>query len=384
MKQFLFSIFLVMLTGVFSNAQLTRRHNAPRGGDEIVKQRVSYKDPGRDGENVVWDFGQLLPVDPEYRLTYYTVPKASDSTYLVLGDTIRAAGVMPDELVVGVEHFTAYWYRVAGDALFTLGHENPVTLMRHNPPLLTMPFPFGYENKAEKEYRSQGLYSSKEPLITEGNIGIEADAYGKMVLPSGDTLAHVLRIRSLQTVADADTSRRDSLRLKMETETFRWYAKGYRYPVFETIRTFDVSDTSATEIFATAFFYPPQEHLYLEKDSANLAVLDSLWNIGTHIPPPHGGDHNDDTPPAPLNLTCNWYPNPVRDVLYVEYCFEATATVTVTLFDINGMAVRIIPEREFRKGIYRNEIDCAALPAGSYLLKLTVGGEVVTEMVVKR
>ena len=392
MKQKQLVFFLAVLACAPMCAQLTRLHNAPRGDDEIVKMRVSYKDPGRDGEAVIWDFGELVAIDPEYTLTYYDIPPINDSTYLVLRDSIPANEVAYGDLTAGVEHFTAYYARLLeGDTLVTLGHENPVVLMRHNPPLLTMKFPFSYGEEIEKDYKSNGFYSSKEPVTTEGNIKIKADAFGKMVLPSGDTLNHVLRIRSLQTIADADTTYvNDTIpRLKMESENFKWYVKGYRYPVFEAIRIFDISDTAKTEIFATSFFYPPIDHLYLELDSANLAVLDSLWNIG-NIPPDLGDDDdengggNGNNPPCNLNLKTNYFPNPVKDLLHVEYYFECQANVTITLFDMNGIPVVTIPKELLNKGMYRDEINCTALPPGMYVLRLSVGGEVVSGIISKK
>jgi hypothetical protein len=386
MRNQLILILFAVLLSLPCNAQLTRLHNAPRGGDEIIKQRVEYKDPGRDGENVIWDFGQLLSVDPEYTLTYYDIPPFNDSTYLVLRDSIPVTEIMYGDLMAGVEHYTAYYYRVIEDTLFTIGFENPVVLMKHKPPLLTIPFPFGYGQEAECEYHSNGFYSSREPVDTEGHIFLLADAHGKMVLPSGDTLGHVLRVKSLQTIENADTTlTEEQPRLKMETETYRWYAKGYRYPVFETIRTFDISDTAKTEIFATAFFYPPLEHYYLVQDSANLAVLDSLWSITLTEPNGYdGGDEGNPEPPHNLNLRYNYYPNPVRDILKVEYYFEADATVTIMLFDINGIPLYNISKGELRKGIYIDEIDFTSLSAGSYVLRLNVGGEIVSGIVMKK
>jgi len=379
----LYFIFLSVFAVFPCSAQLTRLHNAPRGGDEIIKQRVEYKDPGRDGENVIWDFSELSSLDPEYTLTYYNVPPFNDSTYLVLRDSIPVSELEYGDLIAGVEHYTAYYYRVVDDTLYTIGFENPVVLMKHKPPLLTMPFPFSYGQKATCEYNSWGLYSSKEPVITEGDILLEADAYGKMVLPSGDTLGNVLRIRSLQTIIDADTTvTDDNPKLKMECETFRWYSKGYRYPVFEATRIFDIGDTTKTEIFATSFFYHPLEHYYLEQDSANLAVLDSLWNIGTPKPPNENGGE-DELPP--LNLVYNYFPNPVKDILYIEFYFDVAAPVTIGLYDINGFPQQLINKGELSAGFHREEINCSMLlPARSYLIRLMVRDEVVGGVVMKR
>ncbi len=44
--------------------------NMYRPGDVIIKQQVNYKSPGRSGENALWDFSKLTPVNKEYKLTY--------------------------------------------------------------------------------------------------------------------------------------------------------------------------------------------------------------------------------------------------------------------------------------------------------------------------
>ena len=324
-----------------------------------------------------------MSLDPEYKLTYYNVPPFNDSTYLVLRDSIPVSKLEYGDLIAGVEHYTAYYYRVVDDTLYTIGFENPVTLMKHKPPLLTIPFPFSYGEEAICDYNSKGLYSSKEPVKTEGNIQLQADAYGKMVLPSGDTLGNVLRIRSLQTIIDADTTiTEDQSKLNMECETFRWYSKGYRYPVFEATRIFNLDDTTKAEIFATSFFFHPLEHLYLEQDSANLAVLDSLWNIGTPKEPENNGEEGG---LPPLNLVYNYFPNPVRDILYIEFHFDFAAPVTIGLYDINGLPIQLINKGELPAGFHREEINCSMLlPARSYLIRLSVRDEVVGGAVMKR
>ncbi|MCL2311767.1 MAG: T9SS type A sorting domain-containing protein, partial [Firmicutes bacterium] len=117
--------------------------------------------------------------------------------------------------------------------------------------------------------------------------------------------------------------------------------------------------------------------------------LDSLWNIG-NIPPDlgddeeEGGGGNGNNPPCNLNLKTNYFPNPVKDLLHVEYYFECQANVTITLFDMNGIPVVTIPKELLNKGMYRDEINCTALPPGMYVLRLSVGGEVVSGIISKK
>jgi hypothetical protein len=71
MKKYI-GIIILAVSGITSAADrqmLTKEQNLPRPGDEIIKQNVQYKDPGRSGENVIWNFGNLTPVNKEYSLT---------------------------------------------------------------------------------------------------------------------------------------------------------------------------------------------------------------------------------------------------------------------------------------------------------------------------
>ena len=49
---------------------LTFDRNALRGGDQLVKQQVEYKDPGSTGKGLIWDFTFLQPINEQYTLDY--------------------------------------------------------------------------------------------------------------------------------------------------------------------------------------------------------------------------------------------------------------------------------------------------------------------------
>ena len=79
----------------FAQHSLTVLHNLPRPGDEIIKRQVEYKDPGRSGENVLWDFGKLKTTNDEYKL-FYKIGK--------------------DSLLAGIEHRTIYYHSLTNDS----------------------------------------------------------------------------------------------------------------------------------------------------------------------------------------------------------------------------------------------------------------------------
>ena len=126
----------------------------------------------------------------------------------------------------------------------------------------------------------------------------------------------------------------DSIQYRLSTdsalivvETYRWYSKGYRYPVFETVHSWvEVQDSSDDEYFRTAFFFPPQDHYYLEEDEENLAILLNEEN-----------DIN--SPSYWADLSYNFYPNPVQTDLEVEFFMPHAGRVRMHLIDKMGQAV---------------------------------------------
>lgn len=51
-------------------SQINKEHNRIRQGDKLVKYQVEYKDPGKAGENIVWDFSSLKTINEEYTVNY--------------------------------------------------------------------------------------------------------------------------------------------------------------------------------------------------------------------------------------------------------------------------------------------------------------------------
>jgi hypothetical protein len=386
-KLFILSVACLTSTLSFAQHRLTSNHNRMRPGDKILKQQVEYKDEGRSGENVLWDFGKLKSVNPEYSVSYFAPKLSPEDTYIMGLDTFPAKNIHPEELIIGYEHFTAYYYRFKDSCLYLTGHANAVSQMRHEKPVLIAKYPVSYGGNIRDNYQSLTLYAGAKPFNSRGDITVEADASGMMMLPDGDTLRNVMRIKTIRTITEIpDTTindKRPNKKRKEPTppmntriESYVWYAEGYRYPVFETIRHFDENDSINSEFFATAFFYPPQEHYYLDDDPENQAVLDNA------------GESN----AAPLspeqwikkNFTYNFNPNPVSHLLNIEYRLEEATEVGIKLsHSATGIAANI-PVGFKQKGSYTETINCASLPVGTYVLSFLVHGQIVSNVILKK
>ena len=364
--------------------------NMYRPGDVIIKQQVNYKSPGRSGENALWDFSKLTPVNKEYKLTY---------------------SLRQDSLLKGTEHQTAYYYQLRNDSLLSWGYENATTLMTHNQPELLLKFPVSYGNKTKNYYHGHGAYCGQLELDAMGIVESEADAYGMMVLPNKDTLRNVLRVRTVKYIAD-DTKLMsykqhpvtvipaDSIDYRLASdslffvvETYRWYEKGYRYPVFETVRSWVQRPDTAENFLNTAFFYPPQQHYYLNEDEENLAVLESMEENSESIPEGNRGEDNgggnhgktgDTNSSLPLFTYYDFYPNPVGDVLTIEYYALGGEPVDFILCNLQGVQIESVTSTPAVTGIHVREIRMDGYARGNYILKIRNGEEVKSEIIIKK
>lgn len=375
------SILIIYTILIFPlSAQLNIKHNGLRGGDIIVKQQVEYKDPLAAGTNLVWDFSKLNIINNEYELSYSTPLLTSNEGFTLGSNTYDKKKLKNEELIIGTEHNTMYYFKQSSDSLLLLGHENPVINQKYLQSLLVMKYPINYGEKYTCNYNSEGLYSNSIPIGAKGSITIHADAYGKMFLPAGDTIEPVLRIKTELHILDITKHQQEEDKGRM-LESYKWYTKAYRYPIFEIVRNIDLNTDSV--LFSTAFYYPTQSHLYLDTDPDNLALLEELWDIdnkNNDVTEPETTEKNNDE----LIPGIYAYPNPVSDILYIDYELKHAANITIMLCGLSGSVEKKIIKGNQQPGKYQQQIDCSGLKQGIYIVEIIAGSRTVNQKIVKK
>ena len=212
--------------------------NLPRAGDELVKEQAVYFDPGAAGENQTWDFRNIQLLDDACTVLYFT---------------------RNDRKIIESGSGKLTFLQATGDSLLTAGYETPVDLVRYRKPGLLLRFPIAYGASSSGHFRGRGKHHDRMESVVLGEIRTTADAAGKLILPGNDTLNSVIRIhiRKTETVRyipissgfAIDLSANDSLFSvsppeTVITDTYQWYSKGCRYPVFETVRSLVKIDTT--------------------------------------------------------------------------------------------------------------------------------------------
>lgn len=347
-------------------------------GDKLIKQQVNYIDPGSEGRGIIWDFSSLKTINDAYILDYTSSPLLKDSLYIMGYNQFnkKNKNIIGDDLIVGTEHNTMYYYRIKEDSLLLLGYENPIVKLQYVKPVILMTYPLNYGTKIGSMYAAQGLYSGTEQIQTTGIVETHADAYGKLTLPNGDTLNPVLRIKTIQTIED----KLDESFIEKRLESYKWYTKGYRYPIFETIRNINVINDSI--LFATSFFYPPQEHLYIENDLENKKILDEMWKDTK------ANNKIEDNQSKNVNikniLYCKIFPNPVISILNLDYEIMEDANISFKLYSIQGVEIKSTKAKFQKLGKYTEMIDCSSLYPNSYILKISANNQTINQIIIKK
>lgn len=383
-------IIFISLLFIFNKVSvqhiLTKEYNAPRATDIIQKQRVEYKNPGQAGKNILWNFSKLKTIDKTYTLTY---TQYKDS-------------------IIGTEHNTMYYYGLRGDSLLLFGYENPTTITKNIQPELLIKFPINYNDSTKSYFYSKGKYCNKVKLSTMGTIQTKSDAYGMMLLPNGDTLKNVMRIRTIKRMVEGSeimslsktktvnsTIPIDSINYRLandsvllEIETFRWYEKGYRYPVFETVKSSVLKNSKEKQFFHIAFFYPPQEHFYLNEDPKNLAILEEIEAKQNSNSNKKRKTENEDQKQSHSDLdnvfNYNIYPSPVENELSIEYYVPKDMPVGIYLYNIQGQSLFCEYHPIQNWGLYSLNINMNKYTAGVYVLKMQIGTHVINRTIIKK
>ena len=344
------------MLGTFYSAQgqaiIDSTTNYPRSGDEIIRHRLKSLDPGDQGEHVLWDFSDLSEVEEKEVVEFFC---DSNSTMIRLE---------PDRMVKTT---------ILRDSLLYTGYETPLIYMHYSEPALLLTYPFAYRNLVEESYKGEGTYCMKQRIEESGTFVSEVDAYGSIILSEGDTLRNVVRLHTtrissvgMSTINNANQNNDTGKRIQEIEECHQWYARGYRYPVFESIclTSYDELEPVASEQRAFRCLPKDQE---IEEDKVNKTLLteDSLSQVAETDIIHYSIDFDGHT-------------------LSLDYKLDEDACVNVLICDRMGVLYhrRILEGTEGER--YKDTFDCTALRKGEYVLYINVNAKIYNEKFIVR
>lgn len=203
----------------FAAAQdaITTKCNMMRDADSLSMQRMEYLWAGEKGKKQTWDFSSLEALRGDYPVKICVDSTGTIGRYD--SNSIRQ-------------------YRLKSQALHMTHYEDRLELVRYDKAKLAMRYPFQYGDSIAEPFSGEGIYCGDHKVKVEGQVILQVDGAGTLILSERDTLHKALRVCTITTTSmamDVDSAYIDPDNLKQEVEErYDWYVPGYRYPLYTT------------------------------------------------------------------------------------------------------------------------------------------------------
>lgn len=268
-------ILLFLPTPIYAKAVLDFKVVSYRANDKIRYCMITNDGIGGKGENISWDFSNADVLRKNIEIEYST-------------DNTR------DISIAGICNNNRLYYRQDSTGIAKLGYENNYTRVKYDRPEHTLSFPIEYGKEDKGIFHGIAMFCENVMMREFGIYSLMVDGYGKLLLPGGITLENVYRIHSCKATANIiydkvktekhlykliyeDTPFSDSyISSFMEktgndvtyTETYTWYAVGYRYPVIWAISNY--THTTSKKNFTFYYCQPKEMERTYDKENESL------------------------------------------------------------------------------------------------------------------
>ena len=163
-------------------------------------------------------------------------------------------------------------------------------------------------------------------------------------------------------------------RCLMQSDTYRWYAAGYRYPILETVT---IGLLGEEPEHALAFYCSPQEQTSLY-DPENEQLRQTLAKIDSQT----GGSSTNEDDNGDGNMYIQNISVSVNgQTITVNYDLSRDMTVQALVCDVMGVVYRQLSQAGLSASANQITIPCDGLHSGQYVLYLNANGNVISRTV---
>lgn len=352
----------------------------PRAGDRIIRETIDYIPETDSNEINFWDLRET-EIGKQYSTIIFS--ETEDSL----------------DMIVGTEHNTRYYYYHKEDSLFLGAFENNANEVWYNKPQFLLHSPLTLGNHHDSYFCGSGIYCENMYVLIFGSNKFDIDGYGAIILPSGDTLTHVSRVHVNQQTYTQQypsiTSKKELFRFKdsltisedsimqhlqsdsiiNETNIYRWYALGYRYPILEKI---EKSLKGAEPYETTCFYYDPEFQKQLtdeENDYIRNWVEENKGNFWGNLQNDNEEQINQDLFLKNISVSAK------GNIVQIQYEQTIDATVFAQVCNVMGIVYRQSSKNGSCGEISQIEINCNGLPKGEYVVYLSINGQAISSTV---
>ena len=340
MRRIIFTVLfsLTLCFATFSQITLTYDTHSISTTENNNMVICNYADPGAAGQNVTWDFSKLQEIKDFTGIVNQHYARGNDPDF-------------PYSNTQLTEFDNTFYFNITKKKMEETGmaSKDKRVIIQYDQPFLKMKFPFTAGDAFAGSIT--GTYTAGEiKAAINGSYSVEADAWGKLILPGNVVANNTLRIKSVKRYNRVFSNSTQHI----DIVTYRWYNEYNRYPLLVLTSIKATTGANITSTFQAA---------YNNRLKTTLSVKTPTLN------------END------LLL----YPNPVADRLNVKYHVETSGPVTIELFDNTGKKIKLLLDKNLAPGDYSLEWDVRNenLPAGMYHIRAIMSGKSVTKELIR-
>lgn len=354
---------------MFAFAQLTYQVNAPRSGDNVARQVISLTSPGQCSDFAIWDLR-----DTEVGTRRNVVRHVNQK---VNGDILCL-----------YDSGSRYGLEIGKDGVLVTSCENRNLDITYDLPVKLLRFPMEYRDSLSGCFHGVGTYCDRWRTRVFGIWKLKADAMGRVFLPTGDTLRAIrvhLRKRVSNKYYPLDSVHSTLAAFNVDSilhcqaidtavivsDEYRWYARGYRYPILEYRSAY--MESRPEEKTRVAYICPPesQEELPLDDENARIREGDKKNGDAGNGKHANGNEAGND------DFRYSFSQDDASKTVHVSYTSDTPVSVKVILANTMG----IVYGTETRANGTSGEMTLCYgdIPRGQYIVHIKTGEKVHTE-----
>jgi len=325
------SLFSVLLGGgmaVMAQPAITHQCNPAAGLQQHLATAGVPPAPGAQGANVTWDFSSVSGTDiegafvacPTHR--FCSLFPGSDLVLESPADTSGAVAWMVDQGRLAMNGV-----RVNG---INFVYSDPMEILR---------YPFTFNDSYRDSFVCD--FTSGMPFNRRGEITVEADGYGTLILPHA-TFTNTLRVKTVESYTDFVMG---SPMFTYETVSYFWYTPGKQDLLAKHSVVYTLGQQSSENFHYTRTY-------------------------------PTGISNG-----ADISTSLQVFPNPATDLVQLHFTAAAGTNIRVQLFDLTGRPVRESREISAAPGMNEIRLGTDGLASGMYLLRINAGSEAINRKI---
>lgn len=328
MKKFTFlAIFSLCLftTVLIAQPTITANFNPVLGSKVVFAVGDTNNiDEGAAGANVTWDFSTANKVGNNEEYTHIA-PSATPYT------SQYPAATLAYSTTSGQGNAGYIYYKISATAFENVGFATSAIQMYYTNPQLVLQYPTTFNSSYSDTYEGSGTNSQNITTYRKGNVDVNADGWGTLILPQA-TFTNVLRVKIEQTTKDSINIMGQEIITESRIVTYNYYRDDIKQQLMGISYIYSKDFFGGDVITKSVLYYP---------DATN-----SVENV------------------AQQNIKV--YPNPATNNVVIENIGNTEAT-SYTITDVLG---KTYLSETINTDFSSSNVDVSSLAEGIYVVSL--------------